>query len=59
MTAQKRASWIRTLGNLRVADNTKQAVDLEYAYGFVKVCAAKNADPYQLLTLANTLELKL
>ena len=59
MTAQKRANWIRTLGNLRTKGDTKQAVDLEYAYGFVKTCADKKADPYQLLALANTLELKL
>ena len=59
MTAQKQADWARRLGNLQVKGDTKQAVELEYAHGFVKVCAAKGADPYRLLQLANTLELKL
>jgi hypothetical protein len=59
VTVQKQAEWARRLGNLRVKGNTKTAVDLEYAHGFVKVCAKEGADPYQLLELANTLELKL
>ena len=58
MTAQKKAEWQRRLGNLRLRE-TKQAVDLEYAHGFVKSCVSNKADPYQLLKLANTLELAL
>lgn len=59
MTVQKQNEWIRRLGNLRTKGEIKQAVDLEYARGFVTTCVEKSADPYRLLKLANTLELKL
>jgi hypothetical protein len=59
VTAQKQVEWTRRLGKLRVGTQTKQAAELEYAHGFVTVCEKEQADPYDLLTLANTLELKL
>ncbi len=59
VTAQKQAEWTHRLGNLCVGTQPKEATELEYAHGFVQVCAEKQADPYDLLKLANTLELKL